>query len=311
MEETRGLNDILLGYWNSFLEVLPKLALALVILLIGFFVARALGNLIKRRLLSRAKDPLMADFLGKVIKGILYAIVVLFTLQVAGFGGIAGSILAGAGVSAVVIGFAFKDIGENFLAGVILAFGRPFDVDDTIKVNEIFGKVKALQIRYTHIRTFDGKDVYVPNAQVMTNAVINYTADGFIRYDFIVGIAYEDKIEAAKDIIMQTVRAEPDVVHDEAHPAFVIEEELGVSTMNLKVFFWVETIDYRGGALKIRGNVIRNVKEALEDNGFYLPADIQEIKLYGNAKPIDLRVAMSGRDKDEQKDAKTERQETA
>ena len=292
MEESRDLRNILLDYWNSFLEMLPRLAVAAVVLLIGIFIVNWLTKLIQRNFLQNAKDPLLAVFLRRIVKIVLFILLGILVLQVAGLSQAAGGILAGAGVSAVVLGFAFKDIGENFIAGLILAFNRPFDVNDTIEVNDVFGKVKALQFRYTHIKTFDGKDVYVPNAEVFTNAVTNYTADGYIRFSFVVGIAYEDKIQAAKDLIIRTIEAEPEVLHDDDHPAFVVEDELGVSTMNLKVFFWVGTADFRGGALKIRGNVIRNVKEALEDNGFYLPADIQEIKLYGNAEPLDLRVAM-------------------
>ena len=310
-EQTRDLNVILIEYWNSFLEILPKLGLALVVLLIGFFVARWLAKVIRQRLLSRAQDPLMAEFLGKVAKGALYVLVFLLALKVAGFGAVVGTVLAGAGVSAVVLGFAFKDIGENFLAGVILAFGRPFDVNDTIEVDGIFGKVKALQIRYTHIKTFDGKDVYVPNAQVMTNPVTNYTADGYIRFDFMVGIAYEDRIQDAKDLIIKTIEANPEVLHGDDHPAFVVEHDLGVSTMNLKAFFWVDASDYRKGALEAKGNVIREVKEALEDNGFYLPADIQEIKLYGNAEPLDLRVSMKNGQERNGQSAKEQRAQKA
>jgi small-conductance mechanosensitive channel len=216
----------------------------------------------------------------------------LLVLRILGFGGIASGLLAGAGVSAIVLGFAFKEIGENFLAGVILAFNRPFDVEDTVEIDGVFGKVKTLQFRYTHIKTFDGKDVYIPNADVVTNPVINYTADGFIRFDFMVGIAYEDRIEDAKQLILRTIAANAYVVNDPVHQTFVVEDELGVSTMNLKVFFWVETLDYRKGARETRGDVIREVKEALEQHGFYLPADIQEIKLYGNADPLDLNVRL-------------------
>lgn len=90
------------------------------------------------------------------------------------------------------------------------------------------------------------------------------------------------------------MRAQPDVIEDEEHENFVIEDELATSTVNLKVFFWVDTTDFRRMALITKGNVVRTVKEALEEGGYYMPADIQEIKLYGatgaaSELPINVR----------------------
>ncbi|KKM01107.1 hypothetical protein LCGC14_1797700, partial [marine sediment metagenome] len=175
----------------------------------------------------------------------------------------------------------FKDIGENFISGIILAFSRPFDVNDTVMIGDNFGKVKALEFRYTKLKTFDGRDVYIPNSDVLTTPVTNYTEDGFYRWDFIIGIAYENNIDGAKKTVLEALRKEPNVIEDEEHENFVIEDELATSTVNLKVFFWVDTKDFRKMALITKGNVVKNVKEALEDAGYYMPADIQEIKLYG------------------------------
>ncbi len=152
-------------------------------------------------------------------------------------------------------------------------------------------KSKLLDLRYTKLKTFDGKDVYIPNSDVLTEPVTNYTEDGFFRWDFIIGIAYEDNIEGAKETVLKALQQEPNVINDNIHENFVIEDELATSTVNLKVFFWVDTKDFRKQALITKGNVVRNVKEALEDAGYYMPADIQEIKLYGGVKefPLSLR----------------------
>jgi len=141
-----------------------------------------------------------------------------------------------------------------------------------------------------HIKTFDGRDIYIPNSDVLTKPVQNYTADGFFRNEFIVGIGYEDDIENAKLVIQSILDANDFIVHDDAHENFVFEDELAASTVNLKVFFWVNTMDYKKSAIVVRGNLIRNIKEALENKGFNLPADIKELKLYGNEKDIPLRV---------------------
>lgn len=151
--------------------------------------------------------------------------------------------------------------------------------------------MKALEFRYTKLKTFDGKDVYIPNSDVLTEPVTNFTEDGFYRWSFVIGIAYEDNIDGAKKTVMEALRKDAMVIEDEEHQNFVIEDELATSTVNLKVFFWVDTKDFRMQALITKGNVVRAVKEALEDNGYYMPADIHEIKLYGGEKEFPVRLA--------------------
>lgn len=286
-----SISDSINKFYNNLIDQLPGIAIGILIVIIGFLVASWIGQFTRKRISAKTHDPLMSKFLGKAIKYLLIIITIMIALRAAGLGGIATGILTAAGASAVVLGFAFKDIGENFISGIILTFNRPFDVDDTVEIGENFGKVKALEFRYTKLKTFDGKDVYIPNSDVLTKPVTNFTEDGFFRWDFIIGIAYEDNIEGAKETILKALSEEPNVIEDEEHENFVVEDQLATSTVNLKVFFWVDTKDFRRMALITKGNVVRNVKEALEQNGYYMPADIQEIKLYGGATEFPVRLA--------------------
>ncbi len=285
------------NFYENFIEQLPAIGLGLTIIILGVLIGIWMGRFATRRISARTSDPLMSRFLGKAIRFLVIITAIMLALRAAGLGGIATGILTAAGASAVVLGFAFKDIGENFIAGIILAFNRPFDVEDTVEIGENFGKVKALEFRYTKLKTFDGKDVYIPNSDVLTEPVTNYTEDGFFRWNFTVGIAYENNIDEAKKTIMAALKKEPKVIEDPAHQSFVVEEELATSTVNLKVFFWVDTKDFRMNAMLTKGNVVRTVKEALEANGFYLPADIQEIKLYGAEKEFPVRLSRDIDDK--------------
>ncbi|PKB00527.1 mechanosensitive ion channel-like protein [Flavobacteriaceae bacterium MAR_2009_75] len=284
------ITESLVSFYDRFIEQLPGIGMGIFIIILGLLLGSWLGRFARRRLSARTDDPLMSRFLGKTIKYSSIVIAIMLALNAAGLGGIAAGILTAAGASAVVLGFAFKDIGENFIAGIILAFNRPFDVNDTVEIGSNFGKVKALEFRYTKLKTFDGKDVYIPNSDVLTEPVTNFTEDGFFRWDFVLGIAYEDNIEGAKKTVLEALRKEPGVIEDEEHENFVIEDELATSTVNLKVFFWVDTKDFRRMALITKGNVVRNVKEALEDAGYYMPADIHEIKLYGGETEFPVRL---------------------
>ena len=289
-DQVKDLSTVFTDAWNQFLEAIPGLILALIIVVIGIFVARALANLFGSKILSRMEDPLMGRFLVTSFRLLLVTGAILLALRAAGLSGIAGALFGALGASAVILGFAFRDIGENFISGIILAFNRPFRINDTIKVVDHFGKVKSLQFRYTHIKTFDGKDVYIPNSDVLTQPVQNYTADGYIRYDFVVGIAYEDDIQGAKEAIQQILDTHELIINDEDHVNFVAEDELAASTVNLRVYFWVDTTDFRAGALKVRGEIIRDIKNQIDRTGYSLPADITEIKLYGSERDIPVRV---------------------
>lgn len=291
LEGNETLADSFQEFYINFIDQLPGIGLGLLIIILGVLIGIWMGRFFTGRISARTSDPLMSRFLGKAIRFLVIITAIMLALKAAGLGGVATGILTAAGASAVVLGFAFKDIGENFIAGIILAFNRPFDVNDTVEIGENFGKVKALEFRYTKLKTFDGKDVYIPNSDVLTEPVTNYTEDGFYRWSFIIGIAYEDNIDGAKKTVMEALRKDPMVIEDEDHQNFVIEDELATSTVNLKVFFWVDTKDFRMQAMITKGNVVRVVKEALEDNGYYMPADIQEIKLYGGEKEFPVRLA--------------------
>ncbi len=303
-KDNLNLQESFTHFYDGLIAQLPGIGLGLLIIILGILIGSWIGNFARRRISKRTNDPLMSKFLGKTIKIIALIIAIMLALRAAGLGGIATAILTAAGASAIIFGFAFKDIGENFIAGVILAFNRPFNVHDTVEIGENFGKIKTLEFRYTKLKTFDGKDVYIPNSDVLTKPVTNYTEDGFFRWSFVIGIAYEDNIEGAKITVMEALRNQPNVIEDDEHQNFVIEDELATSTVNLKVFFWVETYDFRRMALITKGNVVRAVKEALEDNGYYMPADIQEIKIYGGNKDVDLPIRLSNPPKNEIEDKK-------
>lgn len=281
-----SLNDI----WASFVRQIPTIVLAILIVAIGVFLSIKMTHFFRRVISLKTDDKIMTNFLAKSIKILMVTIFVMYALDIAGLDGIAGGILAAAGASTVILGFAFKDIGENFISGIILSFNRPFNVNETVLIGDVFGKVKNIEFRYTKLRTFDGRDVYIPNSDVIKNPVYNYTEDGYFRFDFMVGIAYENDIDAAEKLIMNTLQKIECVFEDEDHPNYVIADSLDVSTVNLKVHFWVETLEFGREALCKKGQVIAQIKAALLQEGFSLPASINEIKLYDTQDSIPLSV---------------------
>lgn len=294
---TETIQNSLEKYYEEFLKVLPRVALGVLVIILGILLAQLLTNFYKKKFQQKSEDPLMSRFLAQAVKIILIIVAIMLALRIAGMDGIATGLLTAVGGGAIILGFAFQDIGKNFLAGIILAFNRPFNINDTIKIDDIFGKVKELSFRYSHIKTFDGRDIYIPNSDVLTKPVENYTADGFYRVDFTVGIGYEDDIKSAKAVIQQILDENKEIVRDEFHENFVIEDELAASTVNLKVYFWVDTVDYRIASRVLRGLVIKEVKEALAAKDFNLPSDVVELKLYKNTPEIPFKISNEAQSK--------------
>jgi small-conductance mechanosensitive channel len=194
-------------------------------------------------------------------------------------------LLAGLGFFSVAVGFAFQDILENTLSGILLLFRQPFRSGDQITVMERSGTVQGITIRETKLVTYDGELVVIPNRDVYKNVIDVHTHHDVHRVSFQVGIAYENDPDEAVDVIdaalgrVAGVRSEP--------PPSAIVSELGVSTVDITVYFWTDA--RRLDSLTARDSAIREVKAALDRAGIEMPAEIVALQ----ATPS-FRAALTG-----------------
>jgi small-conductance mechanosensitive channel len=268
------LNRVLSTYWQQFLYVLPKLALALVLLVVAVFVANRLSALLGSRLRRRSHDPLLADFLTRISRWGLVLLGLLLAMEVVGLSGIVSGLLAGAGLSAFIVGFAFKDIAENFLAGVILAFNRPFHINDTVQIKDQIGHVEALNLRTTLIRSFDGKHVFLPNSLVLKEPLINFTRDGNLRQDFLVSVDYGPAGDPGRvqEQLLAFLQQQPEVQHTSPRLPYIILEKTAGTTADLRIYFWTSAEEYRSGTLLIKSGLMQQVKDLLQSTGYPAPS---------------------------------------
>jgi small-conductance mechanosensitive channel len=222
-------------------------------------------------------DDLLASFIAQVIKIMIIFIGFLVFLKIVGWGDAAGGILATAGLSAFVIGFALKDIGENFLAGIAMAFNRPFKVGDVVQTGSINGKIIGLNLRETLIKTFDGIDVYIPNGQILKNPLLNYTIDGFLRHDFEINLEFESDIDQAVRLVMEALTKVEGLLQEGKPPSVTITG-LTNHALKLKVFYWINTDNPNTSAINVKTQAIKYSLQALLDNGFHLPTEIVEVR---------------------------------
>ena len=284
---TQLYNDAIQYFYLNYLN----LGATIVFLIIGFAASNFIQRRVRLRLINKSPNRITAHFTSQIVGFIMKSIVIFSTLYLLELSSFTNKLLAGAGLLTFVIGFALKDIGENFLAGIILAFKSPFKLDDLIEVNGIMGHVKDISIRETLIKTPDGKDVFLPNAIILKNPLFNYTLDGFLRYEFVVGIAYENSPSDAIKLMLKTVNNVEGILQGDKKPTITINE-LATNSINIKTQFWVDTFKSTKRSVHdtIRSQVMNDVIIALTENGYSLPANIVELKNYDLSNKINFNM---------------------
>jgi len=279
MDIIQDLKTQFSSYYDSFIVLLPKLLLAIILSGILLFILNTIRRRTNKYLSRTADDKLLITFINNIARIVISALVILLFMYIIGLGGIAGGILGAAGLSAFVIGFALKDIGENFLAGVIMAFDRPFRLGDTVMTGSVEGVITQMSLRDTHIKTFDGKDVYVPNGQILKSPLYNYTIDGLMRLNFTIGIDYKANIDKARELILDAVKATPGVLGEEKPPRTHVKN-LTPSQVEIEAHLWINTFNKEFSGLEVKSMAQSNSIQALAEGNIGMPADIIELKNY-------------------------------
>ncbi len=255
--------------WESLLDALPRLGVAIVIVFVGWGIGRGLRWALRSHL-RRSRTPSFANVISKLSLWIVVIVSVLVAAAVTFPSVKPVDLLAGLGFFSVAVGFAFQDILENTLAGVLLLFRQPFRSGDQINVVDQSGTVTEINIRETRITTFAGESVIIPNRDVYKNVILVHTHHATHRLQFDVGIAYDNDAEQATRVIVEalsTVRGVESVPPPEA-----LVHELGVSTVNIRAMLWSDS--RRHESIIVLDAAIKAVKSRLDRDGIEMPANI-------------------------------------
>lgn len=275
-----ALRERFLNIVEWFKESGTDLLIAFVLLLVFYFIGAWVRKLAHQRARKNPERGVVLGFIGNVLMAIFILIGLFLFLNEMNWNRVLTGLLAGAGFISLVIGFAFKDIGENFLAGVLLAFSRPFSIGDLIDVEHITGRVLQLNLRNTHLRTVEGRDVFVPNSMLVNRVLVNYTRDGLMRHSFVLGIDYDSDIKRAIQIALLTMEKETQVQQGGELKPYILIQDFGQSTINLKVYFWTNLREIEVASEMIKSRVMRKVYEAFDKEGISMPGNIVELKRY-------------------------------
>lgn len=244
---------------------------AAIIFLVGFVANKLSNRFVDRTVDKRNGDEHAAKTVKRMTSYVIYPITILGIMIALGLP--VGSLGAAVGLIGLGLSFALKDMIANFISGLMIMISRPFKIGDQIKVQGEEGTVRDIRIRATDIKTYDGRKVIVPNSAMYTGTVINNTAYDERRFEVIVGIGYEEDIEEAKELAMETLE-EAESVESDPEPQ-VLVDELGGSSVNLKLRGW--TRPSKANMVKSASEVTQLVKEKYDDAGIDIPYPIRTV----------------------------------
>jgi small-conductance mechanosensitive channel len=270
---------------NGLIGSLPNIALALIVFGLFFLAARSMKTLVARVTETRWHAHKNAGTaIGRLAQGLVMFVGLLVSLSVALPTFQPGDVVQVLGISSVAIGFAFRDILQNFLAGLLLLITQPFRIGDQIVASGHEGTVEEIQTRATFIRTYDGRRVVVPNADLFTDTVIVNTAFAHRRLECDVGIGYGDPIEDARRVILAAVTGVTGVLAQP--PPDVLVVDFAAAAVNLRARWWIQP-PKQADALDSRDQVLTAIRAALSDHGIDMPFPTQQILFHDQTEDGD------------------------
>jgi small-conductance mechanosensitive channel len=286
---------------ESGIKHLPNMAVALVIVAVFAILARIASRIMSNILHRIFESKQIADLLSAIFKVIVFVIGLFIALEFLGLTGTVTSLLAGAGIIGLAIGFAFQDMTENLIAGIAMGVRKPFQIDDVIEAEGVFGTVRTINLRNTIVETFFGQLEVVPNKILFRNIVTNYTTTGKRRVEVPVGISYADDIMKASSVITERLKEQNFVTKKDEMNVFA--EGFGDSSVNLLVWFWIE---YPGhvGFMQARHEAVHLIHQTLADNDIMIPFPIRTLDF--GAKGGEKLSSMLSSQKEQQNEQETQ-----
>lgn len=289
--EQYAFTDSLAEMWRSFVRSLPLVLVGLLILSVSVVIAMFVGRIMAVPLSASTDSSLLQNVIRKLVGLLVVLVGMMIFLEISGLTGVALTVLSGTGLFGLILGFAFRDIAENFLASILLSVQTPFRLGDVIEVAGYTGVVQKVTPRGTVLIDFDGNHIQLSNATAYKSTLKNLTANPSVRLQFDIGIGYDASVKAVQDVAMKLLR-DHSAVLDDPEP-LVLVDTLGASTINLKIYFWINGHEH--SALKMKSAMMRRILRSLERSGVSLPDEAREI-IFPQGVPL-------ARSRDNQSDA--------
>lgn len=270
------IDEKIMTWFEVAVKNFPNLIVA--ILVVCFFIL--LSNIFSRileKLLTRATSHKSVQNLAtSLLRATIIVIGLFIALEILHLEKAVTSLLAGAGVLGLALGFAFQDIASNFVSGVFIIFNKPYKVGDIIQSGDYVGNVTAIKLRTTTVTTFQGLEVMVPNRFLFTEVITNFTNTPKRRVDLAVGVTYDQDLEQVEELLKKELVSLPNRIDSEAVDVFFTQ--FGESSINLEARIWVKYPNHRN-FLITKSEAIKKVKRVFDQNNIVIPFPIRTLDI--------------------------------
>lgn len=278
MEKFNDLDVYIEEYGQKLIDFLPDLIGAILILILGLWLIKLLNRVVRKFFDKKDYDQTLENFIASLINWGLK--IVLFVLVITQLGVESASLVAIIGAAGLAVGLALQGSLANFAGGVLILLLKPFRVGDFISAQGVDGTVKDISIFNTRLTTFGNQLAIIPNGKLSNDNIINYSAEGIRRERMSFGIGYEDDIKKAKEILLNLVMEQDEVIKTEDKMPMVAVAELADSSVNLTLRYWAKNEDF----WNLHWLVLEEGKTRLEAGGISIPFPQRDIHHYNLEK---------------------------
>ncbi|MAE74795.1 MAG: mechanosensitive ion channel protein MscS [Bdellovibrionaceae bacterium] len=273
-EAYKLLTEELESWFEVAIKALPNLVVAILVLLVFAGIAKLARKLIKKLSKKIVDNEAVTGLLETLTQFIVMAVGVFMALGILNLDKTVTSLLAGAGVIGLALGFAFQEIASNFVSGILIAFREPYKLGDIIEIDGHQGTVTKIELRTTSITTFQGLEVIIPNKRMFTETFTNYTTTPRRRIDLEVGVSYGDKLDEAVDVTKKALEGIDGRLESEEVQIYFTE--FGSSSINFVAHIWIP-YPANPNFLEVRHKAIMAIKSAFEENDLTIPYPIRTL----------------------------------
>jgi small conductance mechanosensitive channel len=259
---------------NQIVDFLPRLGLGIGVFLLALWISNWAARWARRSMEKRDTDPEVVVLFRLLIRWGLRVLGLVIALEMIAPGRF-GSLIAGLGVAGFTIGFALQDVAKNFVAGIILLWQQPFEIGHTISVGDYTGTVLGISLRTTEVRTLDGRHVLIPNGDVLTSPIENFTKPESRRLEIIVGISADSDLDHVARSALEAIQPIVGLLEDPA--PIVVFKNFGDFAIEFSLYYWIDT--RLAGYLDAQNEGFMRIKKTFEREKIEMPYPIQTVLL--------------------------------
>lgn len=262
------------GWFIGLSASLPNLIVAILVIFAFWLLSKVIKKIVSQILHRFTHNGPVSNLMGGIIQTCIFIAGIFIALGILNLDKTVTSLLAGAGVVGLAIGFAFQEIASNFIAGVLIAFRKPFKIGDIVKINDHEGKISDIDLRTTRLATYDGLEVIIPNKDMFTNTVTNYTATPERRVDLEVGVSYGEDLRLVRTLVLEALVKVTSRLESKDPEVFFTS--FADSSINFKARVWIthsDPITY----LNSLNDMVISIKEIFDQNDVTIPFPIRTL----------------------------------